>query len=118
MVHRRLATRRGRRSGAPQSLQRAHASGTDAQAMNGGTMRYLVTILLMAAGAAAGYFGRELVASRTFDIKIPFPDPGYSPSTFELGCTAVMEAAAFEDRFTGPSANARAGRATEKLALK
>jgi hypothetical protein len=81
-------------------------------------MRYVVTILLMAAAAAAGYFSRELAASKTFDVEVPFPDPGNSPSTFELGCTAVMEAAAFEDRLAGPTANAHAGRATERLALK
>ena len=81
-------------------------------------MRYLVTILLMAAAAAAGYFSRELVASNTFEVEARFPDVGYSPSTFELGCTAVMEASAFEFRSASHSANARGGRATEKLALK
>jgi hypothetical protein len=81
-------------------------------------MRYAVTILLIAAAAAAGYFGRELTASKTFETKVPFPDRGYSPSTFNLGCAVIMQGSAFEDRFDGPSANARAGVGTEKLALK
>jgi hypothetical protein len=82
-------------------------------------MRYVLTILLIAAAAAAGYFTRELTASKTFETEVPFPDLGYSPSTFNLGCTVIMEGAAFEDRLTRPpTANARAGSGTEKLALK
>jgi hypothetical protein len=81
-------------------------------------LRYLITILLIAAAALVGYFIRELTASKTFDAKLPFPDRGYSPSTFNLGCDAIMEVSAFENRLDRPhSANARAGAATEKLAL-
>jgi len=80
-------------------------------------MRYIVTILLIAVAAAAGYFSRELTASKTFAAKVPFPDRGYSPSTFDLGCDVIMEGAAFEDYFD-KTANARAGLGTEKLALK
>ncbi len=80
-------------------------------------MRYLVTILLIAAAAVAGYFSRELAAPKTFDVSLPFPDLGYSPSTFNLGCAVITEGSAFENRLNGPSANAHAGSGTEKLAL-
>ncbi len=80
-------------------------------------MRYFITILLIAAAAAAGYFSRELTASKTFETKVPFRDPGYSPSTFNLGCAVIMEGSAFENRLDGPTANARGGFGTEKLAL-
>src|SRR5712691_652619 len=81
-------------------------------------MRYFVTVLLIAAAAVAGYFSRELAVSKTFDAKLPFPDLGYSPSTFDLGCVVVTEGSAFENRLDGPSANAHAGSGVEKLALK
>jgi ribosomal protein L7Ae-like RNA K-turn-binding protein len=80
-------------------------------------MRYLVTILIIAAAAAAGYFSRELAASKTFDLSLPFPDLGYSPSTFDLGCNVITEGSAFEDRLKA-TANSHAGSGTEKLALK
>jgi hypothetical protein len=80
-------------------------------------VRYLVTILLIAAAAVAGYFARELTASKNFETRLPFPDLGYSPSTLDLGCDVIMEGAAFENRLD-KSANARAGVGTEKLALK
>jgi hypothetical protein len=81
-------------------------------------MRYVITILLIAAAAVAGYFSRELAASKTFDASLPFPDLGYSPSTFDLGCAVITEGSVFENRLNGPSANAHAGSGTEKLALK
>jgi hypothetical protein len=81
-------------------------------------VRYLVTILLVAAAAAVGYFSRELTGSKTHGAKLPFPDLSYSPSTFDLGCAVTMEGVVFENRFDGPSAHAHAGVGTEKLALK
>jgi hypothetical protein len=81
-------------------------------------LRYLVMILLMAAAGVAGYFSRELFASKTLDASLPFPDLGYTPSSFDLGCTVITEGAAFENRLNGPTANAHAGPGTEKLALK
>lgn len=81
-------------------------------------MRYLVMILLIAVAAVAGYFSRELAAPKIFDASVPFPDLGYSPSTFDLGCAVITEGSAFENRLNGPSANAHAGSGTAKLALK
>src|SRR6266571_7682047 len=81
-------------------------------------MRYLVMILLIAVAAVAGYFSRELAAPKIFDASVPFPDLGYSPSTFDLGCAVITEGSAFENRLSGPTANAHAGSGTEKLALK
>lgn len=81
-------------------------------------MRRLLTILLIATAAVAGFFSREFTSSKTFDAKMPFPDLGYSPSTFDLGCAVATEGSAFEDRLEGPTANAHAGPGTEKLALR
>jgi hypothetical protein len=73
-------------------------------------MRYLVTILLIAAAVVAGYFSRELVAPKTFDASLPFPDLGYSPSTFDLGCTVVTEGSAYENRLNLTESQSRGGR--------
>jgi hypothetical protein len=79
-------------------------------------MRALVFVLLILAAAAAGYIGHGAVS--TPDIKLQFPELGYSPSTFDLGCSVVTEGSAYENRLDGPSANAHAGLGSEKLALK
>jgi hypothetical protein len=52
------------------------------------------------------------------DTRLDFPDQHYSSSDFNLGCEVVTESSAFENRLNGsPTANAHAGKGTEKLAL-
>jgi hypothetical protein len=80
-------------------------------------MRVALIVLLVVAASVLGYFGREVIGSTPSDTKLQFPDRGYSPSTFNLGCTAVTAGSAFEDRLDGPSANAHAGPGTEEVAL-
>jgi hypothetical protein len=58
---------------------------------------YVVAIPRIIAAAVAGYFSRELVAPKKLDVSLPFPDPGYSPSTFDLGCTVITEGSAYEN---------------------
>jgi hypothetical protein len=75
----------------------------------------LVLLLAIAGGFALGYFGRGVIGST--DIRLEFPDRGYSPSTFLLGCDVITEGTAFENRLDGPTANVRGGAGKDKLAL-
>jgi hypothetical protein len=80
-------------------------------------MKIIAAIGVLLAVFAAGFFGRDLVGSDKAEFKSTFPDAALSASSLSnLGCTAVMAGSAYEDRLDG-SANARAGRVPEKLAL-
>jgi hypothetical protein len=71
--------------------------------------------LAVVGGVALGYFGGGIIGST--DTKLEFPDRGYSPSTFSLGCDVITEGTAFENRLDGPTANVRGGLGKDKVAL-
>jgi hypothetical protein len=86
-------------------------------------VRALVISLLMVCSGAAGYLVPTLLNPSHFKtVSFVFPDQSKSASITTLGCRAITEGAAFEQRydsdFQGPSANARAARSEEKLALE
>jgi hypothetical protein len=75
----------------------------------------VVLAAALAVAAGVGYFGHDVFGSK--DTRLQFPDLRYSPSSMNLGCTAVTEGSVFENRLDGPTANAHAAPGTEKLAL-
>jgi hypothetical protein len=77
----------------------------------------------MVCSGAAGFLVPTLLNPPRFKtVSFVFPDQSRSASIKTLGCHAITEGAAFEQRydsdFQGPSANARAARSEEKMSLE
>jgi hypothetical protein len=88
-----------------------------------------IGVIVMAFGAAGGFFVNRLMQRGEGDLELRFPDrnpkvvPAVAPNQ-DFGCNAITEAEAFESHMhmngagVAPTANARSGAGTDKVALK
>lgn len=79
-------------------------------------MRVVFGLLAILGATAMGFFGRDFL-HRPVLLTLPFADRSFRPSTMDLGCDVVTEGTAYEDRLDS-TANARAAKTQEKVALK
>jgi hypothetical protein len=88
-------------------------------------MRRILTIgLLTALSAAVGYYIPwlpQFQKQAKFSVEFPDRDSRYvkapAPNQ-DYACSAIADAAAYEDKIGGPTANARSGAGTDNVALK
>jgi hypothetical protein len=76
-------------------------------------MRVVTAIILMLAAGTGGYFYAK---SEPPYFSMKFPDRGYKPSSMSLGCEAVAQGSAYENKLAG-TANAESGPNADNLAL-